>query len=152
MACINNMVAFPDEGDEVRQLICTHVPEVANGVVEIQSVARDQGSTIMLAVSSNDAAVDPVSCCVGPNGARIKAVSQRLSGERMNVIRWSDSAEECIRHALAPLVIKRIKLDAEARHAWVTTISDRTIRHFFSEKRLRLLSGVIGWSIHLVEQ
>lgn len=146
------MVAFPDGSDEVRRLICEHVPEVASGVVEIRSVARERGSSIMLAVSSNDSAVDPVGCCVGPNGARIKAVSQGLSGERMNVIRWSESVKELIQHVLSPLVIQGVELDAGGRHAVVKVISNRTLDHAVSDTRLRLASKVVGWSIQLEEQ
>jgi N utilization substance protein A len=146
------MVAFPDESDEVQRLICEHVPEVASGVVEIRSVARERGSSIMLAVSSNNPAIDPVGCCVGPNGALIKAVAQGLSGERISVIRWSESVKEMIRHVLSPLVIKHVELDAEARHAVVTVISNRTIYQTVSDTRLRLATKIIGWSIQLVEQ
>jgi N utilization substance protein A len=146
------MVAFSDENDEVRRLICEHVPEVASGVVEIRSVARERGSSVMLAVSSDNPAIDPVGCCVGPNGARIKVVSQGLSGERINVIRWSESVKELIRHVLSPLVIQRIELDTDARHAIVTVISNRTLLLPVSDIRLRLASKIIGWSIQIVEQ
>ena len=70
-----------------------------------------------------DANVDPVGACVGNAGARIKAVSKELMGEKVDVIIWSGDPLAYIRNALAPAKIAKVEpvLDQEhAVQAWIS--------------------------------
>src|SRR5205823_5930506 len=64
----------------VRKLFEMEVPEIAEGVVVIEAVAREPGGRTKIAVASRDGDVDPVGACVGMKGSRVQAVVQELRG------------------------------------------------------------------------
>ena len=72
----------------VRRLFELEIPEVYNGIVEIKSIAREPGSRTKVAVHARQEGVDPVGSCVGPRHVRIDAVTNELSGEKIDVIPW----------------------------------------------------------------
>jgi N utilization substance protein A len=84
------------------------IPEVAHGEVEIMAVARDAGFRSKVAVRSDDENVDPVGACIGQRGARIQPVMEELSGERVDVIEWSDNPSVIIARALQPAKIDKV--------------------------------------------
>ena len=145
------MLAHPDGSEEVRRLFHEQAPELASGIVAIRAIARERGHRSMLAVHSEDRSVDPVGSCIGPRGVRVKSVLKQLSGERIDIIRWSESVEDLIRNALSPVVIRRIALDAAAHRAVVTVDSKRSDAYAIDPIRLRLASKVVGWELQLVE-
>jgi N utilization substance protein A len=65
------------------------VPEIEDGLLEIKAAARDSGMRAKIAVKSNDPRVDPIGTCVGMRGSRVTAVTNELSGERVDIILWS---------------------------------------------------------------
>ena len=77
------------------------VPEIYDGIVEIQSVARDPGSRAKIAVISKDSSIDPVGACVGMRGQRVQAVVNELQGEKIDIIQWNPEAASFIVNALA---------------------------------------------------
>ena len=70
------------------------MPEIFDGVVEIRSVAREAGFRSKIAVHSRNAEVDPVGSCVGPKGMRVQTIVNELSGEKIDIVRWSEDVEE----------------------------------------------------------
>ena len=50
----------------VKRMFELEVPEIYDGVVEIKAISREAGARTKIAVWSNDANVDPVSACIGP--------------------------------------------------------------------------------------
>ena len=72
----------------VKALFKIEVPEIAQGIVEIRTSAREAGSRTKVAVSSRDDAIDPVGACVGMKGSRVQAVVNELSGERIDIVPW----------------------------------------------------------------
>src|SRR5918992_782384 len=58
----------------IRALFELEVPEIADGLVEIQNVAREPGYRSKIAVVSHASGVDPVGACVGPRGSRVRMV------------------------------------------------------------------------------
>ena len=145
------MRTHPDGSEEIRRLFREQVPELASGIVEIKALARERGRRSMLAVSSTNPSVDPVGSCVGERGVRVKSVVQQLSGEFIDIIRWSESVEDFIRNTLAPVVVQRIALDTAAHRATVTVDSKRSDARAVDPSRLRLASRVVGCELHLVE-
>ena len=85
------------------ELFRIEVPEVAEGIVEIQSVAREPGSRAKIAVLSNDPDVDPIGACVGMRGARVQNVVSELRGEKIDIINWTPDIARFACSALAPL-------------------------------------------------
>src|SRR5690606_34655769 len=90
------------------------VPEIEEGVLEIKGAARDPGFRAKIAVKSNDPRVDPIGTCVGMVGSRVKAVTNELAGERVDIIQWSDDIATFVVNALAPAVVSGITLDEDS--------------------------------------
>jgi len=104
----------------VRHLFASQVPEIYDGTIEIKAVAREAGNRTKIAVSSNDSNVDPVGACVGMKGSRVRGIVDELSGEKIDIVRWSDDPEQLVRNALGPAEISSIRVDKEARTVNIT--------------------------------
>ena len=103
----------------IKRLFELEVPEILDGVVEIKSVAREPGHRSKIAVSSNDKNVDPVGACVGSKGSRVRMVMNELRGEKIDIIKWTDSLEEFVANALSPAKVKEVKIHADGETALV---------------------------------
>lgn len=142
----------PDEIEEVRRLFHKHVPQVASGVIEIKGIARERGQRTIISVYSTDSSVDPVACCVGERGIRVKAVVQELSGEKIDIVRWSDSLEEFIRNLLTPARVERIILDEAKHRATIHASSDqRSLIIGRHGSRLEMMARLAGLDIRVVD-
>ncbi len=86
----------------VKRLFELEVPEIYDGTVEIKSIAREAGSRTKMAVWSADADVDPIGACVGPKGGRVAGIVNELNGEKIDIVKYSESPEEYIAAALSP--------------------------------------------------
>lgn len=140
------------DNDEVRRLFCEHVPEIARGAVEIVGIARETGQRVVMAVHAPEAGVCPVRSCIGPRGERVRTVMRSLPGEKIDIVRWSDSGQEFIRNLLAPAKVGQIAFDAATHRAAVSVLADSKVR--LTEDgglRLRLASRLAGWDLQLIE-
>lgn len=86
----------------LQKLLEMESPELADGSVEIISMARDQSGRSKLAVRSRKKDVDPVGSLIGTQGVRIKPVMKELSGEKIDIFTWSDDPKKLIASALTP--------------------------------------------------
>jgi N utilization substance protein A len=87
------------------------VPEIYEGIVRIEAVAREPGARAKIAVASRDTDVDPVGACVGMRGSRVQAVVQEMRGEKIDIVPWSDDPVRYVVSALAPAQVTRIMID-----------------------------------------
>ena len=94
----------------IEKLFAIEAPEIASGVVEIKSIAREAGARSKIAVYSHDGNVDPIGACVGQRGVRVTTVMNELGGEKIDIIPWSEDPEEFISSAISPAKIVSIKL------------------------------------------
>jgi N utilization substance protein A len=101
----------------VRRLFELEVPEIADGIVTIESIAREGGSRTKMAVASSEQSVDPVGACVGNRGVRVQAVVDELFGEKIDIIAWTDNREVNIRSALSPAKVEKVIEDEEENEA-----------------------------------
>ena len=92
----------------LKKLLEREIPEVTAGEVEIMGVARDAGSRSKVAVKATDPNIDPIGACVGQKGIRINMITEELSGERIDMIEYSEKAETFIARALQPAKIEHI--------------------------------------------
>ena len=97
----------------VRRLFELNIPEVADGTVVIQDVARDAGSRSKVSVYSTHPDVDPVGTCIGPHGMRIAAVLADLGNEKVDVVRYSEDKAEYVKAALSPATVLDVDYDGE---------------------------------------
>jgi N utilization substance protein A len=102
-------------GRFVRRLLEIEVSEIADGTVEIYSMAREPGYRTKIAVRSTDPKVDAVGSCVGARGVRIRSIVKELGGEKIDVIRYSDNPVEFLQEAIHPAIPRNIKVDEESR-------------------------------------
>ena len=101
----------------LQRLLETEIPEIAEGVIRLQRVARIPGERAKIAVDSIDERIDPVGACVGVKGARITSIVRELHNESIDVIQYSPNPRILIARALAPAEISSIELDEENKKA-----------------------------------
>ena len=99
----------------LKRLFELEVPEIHSGTVEIKAIAREAGSRSKVAVASRQEGLDPVGATVGQRGARVQAVVAELSGEKIDVIPWSDDASVFVANALSPAQVISVDIDEEHR-------------------------------------
>ena len=125
--------------------------EIAAGTVEIVAVAREPGSRSKIAVKSNDERVDPIGACVGQRGVRVSAITDELSGEKIDVIEWSPDARRFIATALSPAKAVSIELNEEEKKAVVTVSrEEQSLAIGKGGQNVRLAAKLTGWKIDIV--
>lgn len=141
----------------VKKLFEQEVPEIASGIVEIVSIAREAGSRTKMAVMSRDENVDPLGACVGQRGARVQAVMDELGQEKVDIIEWSNDPEEYISNALSPAKVIRVDTNIAAKPDGSRELSARVIvpDHQYSlaigraGQNVRLAARLTGWKIDI---
>ena len=103
----------------LQRLLEQEIPEIADGIIRLQAVARIPGERAKVAVESFDERVDPVGACVGVKGSRIHGIVKELHNENIDVINYSANKAIFIQRALAPARILRMELDEENARAEV---------------------------------
>lgn len=103
----------------LQRLLEQEIPEIADGIIRLQAVARIPGERAKVAVESFDDRVDPVGACVGVKGSRIHGIVKELHNENIDVINYSANKAIFIQRALAPARILRMELDEENARAEV---------------------------------
>jgi N utilization substance protein A len=142
-----------EETDLIARLFAQMVPEIAAGVIEIKAIARKAGYRSKLALHSGDPRVDCVGACVGIRGSRIKKIVDLLGPERVDVLRWDDSPERLIAHALQPVVIEEIVLHPAEHRAVVVVRADQVgLANGRQGANRELASGLCGWQIEVQER
>jgi N utilization substance protein A len=134
----------------VRLLFDLEVPEIFDGTVELRGVSREPGARTKIAVRSNDSNVDPVGACVGMRGARVRAVVEELSGEKIDIVRYSDDPVEFCGNALNPADILSITVDEETKGILVVVPEEQLSLAIGKRgQNARLASKLIGWNIDI---
>ena len=123
----------------VKRLFEAEVAEVHDGTVEIKNIAREAGSRTKIAVWSNDPDVDPVGACVGLNGARVNAIVDELSGEKIDIVCWDENPAYLIVNSLSPAKVVSVIADEE----------DKTARVVVPDNQLSLAIGKEGQNARL---
>lgn len=106
----------------VKRLFEEEVTEIQDGIVTIESIAREAGSRTKIAVSTVDPNVDAVGACVGMNGSRVNAIVNELRGEKIDIVNWSDMPEIFIENALSPAVVMDVSIDEYEKTARVIVL------------------------------
>lgn len=123
----------------VKRLFEEEVTEIQDGIVTIESIAREAGSRTKIAVSTVDPNVDAVGACVGMNGSRVNAIVNELRGEKIDIVNWSDMPEIFIENALSPAVVMDVSIDEY----------EKTARVIVPENQLSLAIGKEGQNARL---
>ncbi|MCA9071606.1 MAG: transcription termination factor NusA [Planctomycetaceae bacterium] len=139
--------------DLVRRLFELEIPEVADHVIEVRSLAREAGYRSKVAVSCFDSKIDCVGACVGVRGSRIKSVVDELVGERIDIVRWNDSLQVLVPNALQPAEVEDVILCPMLGKVIVLVLDDQLSLAIGKKgQNVRLASKLVGWDIHVMTQ
>jgi N utilization substance protein A len=131
-------------------LFAVESPEIASGVVEIKSIAREAGSRSKIAVFSNDNNIDPIGACVGQKGVRVTTVMNELSGEKIDIIEWSEDPKEFVAASLSPAKILSIDLNETEEVATIGVADDQlSLAIGKGGQNVRLAAKLTGWRIDI---
>ena len=134
----------------IEGLFATEAPEIAQGIVEIKSIAREAGSRSKIAVYSNDEHVDPVGSCVGQKGVRVTTVMAELNGEKIDIIPWSSDPKEYIASALSPANVISVEIDENEHKATIEVAKDQlSLAIGKGGQNVRLANRLTGWRIDI---
>jgi len=137
----------------VRRLFEMEVPEIATGVVQIRSTAREAGSRTKIAVYSMDPMIDPVGACVGPRGSRVEKVVSELRNEKIDIIKWSPDPAEFVANALNPAHVVSVFISDEEKICRVV-VPDMQLSLAIGKEgqNARLAAKLTGWKIDIKSQ
>jgi N utilization substance protein A len=126
------------------------VPEIYEGIVTIESAAREPGVRSKIAVASRDSDVDPVGACVGMKGSRVQSVVQELRGERIDIVPWSPDAARYVCSSLSPAQVSKVIID-ESQRSMDVIVPDDQLSLAIGRKgqNVRLAVQLTGWRIDI---
>lgn len=124
----------------VRKLFALEVPEIANGVVEIVSLAREAGHRTKIAVKANEPGVNAKGACIGELGQRVRAVTAELNNEKIDIVDYSEDLATFVANALSP---------AKVTSAFVIDESLKAVRTLVPDYQLSLAIGKEGQNARL---
>lgn len=137
--------------DLVLELFKTEIPEVAEGIIEVRSLAREAGYRSKVAVSCFDTKIDCVGACVGVRGARIKNIVDELAGERIDIVRWNDSLQVLVPNAMQPAEVEDVILCPMLGRVIVLVREDQLSLAIGKRgQNVRLASKLVGWDIEVM--
>ncbi len=134
----------------VVKLFEMEVPEIYEGIVNIEAAVREPGQRAKIAVSSRDSDVDPVGACVGLKGSRVQAVVQELRGEKIDIIPWSIDPARFVCSSIAPAVVTKVILDEE-NHTMELIVPDDQLSLAIGRRgqNVRLAAQLTAWKIDI---
>jgi len=97
--------------DFLVKLFEQEIPEVFDGLITIERVARIPGEKAKVAVDSYDDRIDPVGACVGMKGSRIHGIVRELGNENIDVINHTKNEQLFISRALSPAKVVSMEIE-----------------------------------------
>lgn len=134
----------------IKRLFENEVPEIATGIVQIKSIAREPGSRTKIAVHSIEPIVDPVGSCVGPRGSRVDSIVREIRNEKIDIIKWSENPANFIANALNPAHVLSVYV-AEEEKACRVVVPDSQLSLAIGKEgqNARLAAKLTGWRIDI---
>ena len=134
----------------VKRLFELEVPEIFDGTVEIRSIAREAGSRTKIAVWSDDPNVDPIGSCVGPKGSRVANIVNELNGEKIDIVKFSDTPEDYIAAALSPSEVVSVTMLDDSKSCRVVVPDSQLSLAIGKEgQNARLAAKLTGFKIDI---
>lgn len=137
----------------VQRLFEQEIPEISDGVIAFNAIAREPGYRSKVAVSSIDSRVDCVGACVGVRGNRIKNIVEELANERIDIVRYDEDPQSMIPNALQPAEVDEVILCQMLGRAIVLVREDQlSLAIGRRGQNVRLASKLCGWDIEIMTQ
>ncbi len=132
----------------VRKLFELEVPEIASGEIEIKNIVREAGYRTKMSVYSSNKTLDCIGACVGNKGMRVNEIVNELNGEKIDIVPYSDVADEYIVSALSPATVLYIHTNLEDKTSLVVVPDDKlSLAIGKSGQNVRLAAKLTGWKI-----
>jgi len=131
----------------VSKLFELEVPEIAQGQVVINSIAREPGSRTKIAISSKAEGIDPIGATVGQRGTRVQTVIQELGGEKIDIIEYSEEPEKYIANALSPAKAIEVKIMPKNKALAIVPEDQLSLAIGKEGQNVRLAAKLTGWKI-----
>ena len=127
------------------------VPEIFDGTIEIKAVSRQAGVKSKLAVYSENADIDAVGACIGQRGARVNKIVEELSGEKIEIVKYSEDPVAFVSEALSPAKVISVEIISEEPKACRATVPDSQLSLAIGNKgqNVRLAARLTGWKIDI---
>jgi len=134
----------------LRRLFEMEVPEIFEGIVEIKSIAREAGDRSKISVFAHNDDVDPVGSCVGAKGARVQTIVNELSGEKIDIVEWSEDPVVFVANALSPSKVIDVQINEEEKSTTVV-VPDYQLSLAIGKRgqNARLAAKLTGWKIDI---
>ena len=135
----------------VKRLFEMEVPEIFDGTIEIKAVSRQAGVKSKLAVYSENADIDAVGACIGQRGARVNKIVEELSGEKIEIVKYSEDPVAFVSEALSPAKVISVEIISEEPKACRATVPDSQLSLAIGNKgqNVRLAARLTGWKIDI---
>jgi N utilization substance protein A len=135
----------------VRSLFALEVPEIADGSVVIESIAREAGHRTKIAVRSTVDGLNAKGACIGPMGQRVRAVTAELHGEKIDIVDWSDDPAELVGNALSPASVTSVTVVDLANRSARVVVPDYQLSLAIGKEgqNARLAARLTGWRIDI---
>ncbi len=137
----------------MEKLFMQEVPEIYEGVIKIKSVARVPGSHAKIAVTTDDASIDPVGMTVGMKGTRIQPIINECQGEKIDVVAYNDDPAVYIVNAISPAKVAKIIIDEDTHTAEIVVAEDQqSLAIGRRGQNVRLASQLTSWNIDILSE
>lgn len=137
----------------LKRLFEIEVPEIAEGVVHINAVAREPGVRAKIAVSSSDSDVDPIGACVGMKGARVQNIVQELRGEKIDIIPYHPEAAKFVCNAIAPAQVLKVFMSEDEKRMDIVVPDDQlSLAIGRKGQNVRLAVQLTGWKLDVMSE
>ncbi|MGM0482430.1 MAG: transcription termination factor NusA [Patescibacteria group bacterium] len=134
----------------LEKLFEAETPEIASGIIEVKSVAREPGSRSKIATQTHDDSIDPVGSLVGQRGVRVSTVMSELGGEKIDIIEWSDDPVQFVADSLSPAEVMSVEIDEDNKEAHVEVQEDQqSLAIGKGGQNVRLAARLTGWRIDI---
>jgi N utilization substance protein A len=135
----------------VRKLFALEVPEIADGSVEITAVAREAGHRSKIAVRPTVSGVNAKGACIGPMGARVRAVMSELNGEKIDIIDFDEDPATFVGNALSPARALSVTVIDPVTKAARVVVPDFQLSLAIGKEgqNARLAARLTGWRIDI---
>lgn len=139
--------------DFLRRLLEQEVPEINDGLITVQRIARIPGERAKIAVESYNERIDPVGACVGVKGSRIHGIVRELHNENIDVINYTSNTKLFIQRSLNPAAVSSITLDEEKKKAEVYLQPDQvSLAIGKNGDNIKLASMLTGYTIDVFRE
>lgn len=135
----------------VRRLFELEVPEVSDGTVEILALARESGHRTKMAVRAKSPEVNAKGACIGPMGARVRAVMSELEGEKIDIVDFDENPATYVGNALSPARVSSVVVTDEVNRQVRAVVPKNQLSLAIGKEgqNARLAAKLTGWRIDI---